>query len=203
MAIFYFLGGILLFIALLLIVRKNNPACESQIRRYNNKVSEIMRLLSNIESESEGVYIAPDVKDRCYQIIDEAVYALSDAKRILERLEKHRNKTVLDEYEDSMEEIQEILYRLRSIYSEIIYKRQDFERAARFESAKKDWEQGFGRKVSAAKDGIIDDWFSGCRTKSDYKCRYRKLVKTHHPDNGGDADVFTKITVAYERAVGR
>lgn len=32
---------------------------------------------------------------------------------------------------------------------------------------------------------------------------YRRLVKRHHPDTGGDAEVFQRITAAYSQAKGR
>ena len=38
-------------------------------------------------------------------------------------------------------------------------------------------------------------------TKSTLIDRYRKLIKIHHPDKGGDADEFDKIKKAYEEAM--
>lgn len=35
-------------------------------------------------------------------------------------------------------------------------------------------------------------------TTSEIKRQYRLLSKTHHPDKGGDPEVFTKIAKAYE-----
>ena len=32
---------------------------------------------------------------------------------------------------------------------------------------------------------------------------YRRLVKSHHPDAGGDADTFRRLTAAYQQAKGR
>lgn len=34
----------------------------------------------------------------------------------------------------------------------------------------------------------------------DIKVAYRRLAATHHPDNGGDAETFSRITRAYEEA---
>ena len=35
-------------------------------------------------------------------------------------------------------------------------------------------------------------------TRDDVKSHYRKLVKTHHPDRGGDLDQWHRISQAYE-----
>lgn len=37
-------------------------------------------------------------------------------------------------------------------------------------------------------------------TLEDVKRRHRELVKTHHPDNGGDAEQFRRVNEAYEAA---
>ena len=34
-------------------------------------------------------------------------------------------------------------------------------------------------------------------TKKSIKISYRRLVITHHPDKGGDADIFSRINHAY------
>lgn len=48
-----------------------------------------------------------------------------------------------------------------------------------------------------------DDWFVlGLRPGASLrqvKDAYRRLVKTHHPDAGGDPEVFKRIQEAYER----
>ena len=42
--------------------------------------------------------------------------------------------------------------------------------------------------------------FEGCRTKEDYKKRYRELCKKYHPDTGtGDAKIMSEVNVQYER----
>lgn len=38
-------------------------------------------------------------------------------------------------------------------------------------------------------------------TPADAKKRYKDLVKTHHPDRGGDAEQFNRINRAYEAAM--
>ena len=39
-----------------------------------------------------------------------------------------------------------------------------------------------------------------CPSLREVRARYRDLVKTHHPDQGGDPDQFRKINEAYEQA---
>lgn len=38
-------------------------------------------------------------------------------------------------------------------------------------------------------------------TKADIKVAYRKLAKIHHPDNGGNAEMFREINEAYQAAI--
>jgi hypothetical protein len=38
-------------------------------------------------------------------------------------------------------------------------------------------------------------------TADEVKAAYRRLVKVHHPDMGGDADAFNRVKVAYDRAM--
>lgn len=42
---------------------------------------------------------------------------------------------------------------------------------------------------------------SSSATKSEIKTAYRKLALKHHPDKGGDAATFNKITTAYKEAL--
>lgn len=44
-------------------------------------------------------------------------------------------------------------------------------------------------------------WFDGLKTAAEIRARYRELAKTHHPDAGGDASEFSRITDAYNRAL--
>lgn len=46
-------------------------------------------------------------------------------------------------------------------------------------------------------------FFKDCKTLEDVKETYRKLCKQHHPDNGGDAEVFKKVTSQYTKAFER
>lgn len=45
-----------------------------------------------------------------------------------------------------------------------------------------------------------DDWFAGCKTAPEIAARYRELARTHHPDQGGDADTMAAINAAHDRA---
>jgi len=41
------------------------------------------------------------------------------------------------------------------------------------------------------------DYFSGCVNKESRKKRFKDLAKKHHPDKGGDADIFKEINRQY------
>ncbi|MBC7325228.1 MAG: J domain-containing protein [Moorella sp. (in: Bacteria)] len=40
-------------------------------------------------------------------------------------------------------------------------------------------------------------------TLAEIKAAYRRLVKLHHPDAGGDPEVFMKIHAAYQNLTSR
>jgi curved DNA-binding protein CbpA len=40
--------------------------------------------------------------------------------------------------------------------------------------------------------------FANCKTIEELKVRYKKLIKTHHPDNGGDMETMQDINVEYD-----
>jgi hypothetical protein len=40
----------------------------------------------------------------------------------------------------------------------------------------------------------------GARTKEEAEAKYRELVKVHHPDAGGSAEQFVRLTNAIEAA---
>lgn len=42
-------------------------------------------------------------------------------------------------------------------------------------------------------------YFDECNTYEEVKKLYRKLAKEHHPDVGGDAEIFKKINNEYEK----
>lgn len=46
-------------------------------------------------------------------------------------------------------------------------------------------------------------WFKGVRTAEAAKARYRELVKTHHPDAGGDPEELLAIKAEYEDVLER
>lgn len=41
-------------------------------------------------------------------------------------------------------------------------------------------------------------FFGGCKSKAEVKALYRALAKEHHPDAGGDAEVFATMLAEYE-----
>ena len=45
------------------------------------------------------------------------------------------------------------------------------------------------------------NYFASCGTFDQLKQEYRKLAMKHHPDKGGDAEIFKEIVNQYERAV--
>jgi len=45
------------------------------------------------------------------------------------------------------------------------------------------------------------NYFANCGTFDQLKQEYRKLAMKHHPDKGGDAEIFKEIVNQYERAV--
>jgi hypothetical protein len=44
-------------------------------------------------------------------------------------------------------------------------------------------------------------YFQGCASLIELKKRFRELSKQHHPDIGGDAEMFKLILAEYERAI--
>jgi len=46
-----------------------------------------------------------------------------------------------------------------------------------------------------------NDFFNGCKNEGEVKALYYKLAKKHHPDLGGDAEVFKALNNAYEFAI--
>lgn len=42
-------------------------------------------------------------------------------------------------------------------------------------------------------------WFAGIKTIEELRKRYRELLKTHHPDNGGSVEATQEINMEYER----
>jgi DnaJ-domain-containing protein 1 len=65
-------------------------------------------------------------------------------------------------------------------------------------------DQASGEQGPGSVGGITeDDWFvlglcPGASLRQ-LKDAYRRLVKTHHPDAGGDPEVFKRIQEAYEK----
>lgn len=43
----------------------------------------------------------------------------------------------------------------------------------------------------------MNNFFKDCKTAEDCKKRYFKLCKIHHPDNGGDAEIFKQISAEF------
>lgn len=46
-----------------------------------------------------------------------------------------------------------------------------------------------------------NNWFEGLRTLAEIKAEYKKLVKVHHPDVGGDTATMQEINAQYAEAV--
>lgn len=46
-------------------------------------------------------------------------------------------------------------------------------------------------------------FFTGCKTLDDLKAEYRRLIKLHHPDRGGDAETMKQVNNDYEIAFDR
>ena len=46
-------------------------------------------------------------------------------------------------------------------------------------------------------------FFTGCRTAEDVKARFKDLAKKHHPDCGGDAEVFKAMMAEYKQVFER
>jgi len=47
----------------------------------------------------------------------------------------------------------------------------------------------------------MNNFFRDCRTLEEIKNAYRKLVREHHPDLGGDEEVMKALNFAYEQAI--
>ena len=52
-----------------------------------------------------------------------------------------------------------------------------------------------------AKKGLTMNFFNNCATVEEIKNKYRKLVKQHHPDLGGDTATMQALNEAYEDAL--
>lgn len=46
----------------------------------------------------------------------------------------------------------------------------------------------------------VPDFFKGCTTAAEIKDLYRKLVRMHHPDLGGDLETMKALNNAYDEA---
>ncbi|MBW4565984.1 MAG: hypothetical protein KME32_33890 [Mojavia pulchra JT2-VF2] len=60
----------------------------------------------------------------------------------------------------------------------------------------------FEELTNSETDEFEDD-FSRCQNTKEIKALYRKLSKSHHPDNGGNTEVFKSLNRSYNLALER
>ena len=51
---------------------------------------------------------------------------------------------------------------------------------------------------SPPSQATVESWFADCKTEKEVKKKFRQLAIQHHPDKGGNEEVFKKILCVYQ-----
>ena len=126
----------------------------------------------------------------------EAMLAMEEIRR---RVEARKREEALRKEEERI--LREAKAREMEKLMEEERRRQEKEKARRKQNEENSakWEKGPKKTVykSEYRKQQEKGYFDGVKSSEELKKRYKELTKSHHPDNGGDAETLLKIQTQY------